>query len=302
MAEIEAVLIYEFGAFRVETLKRRLYRNGVPVSLSSKAFDALVMLINSPGETITRESLLDTVWADTAVEDNNLTQQISTLRRTLDESPGEHKFILTVPGKGYTFVSPVRRLSGNAAQEAVEPLPFRRSWHSGRPLNTGFVVAIWYVLLVLSPFLYSGVRYAVAGDQTQTLAVFQFRAATGDEFIGTGISETLRARLGSVADLTIRPTPNAIQGQDVLIAGRELKVDAVVTGSVQRADDRVRITVEMIDVIDGRIVWGKTFDDSVANIFALQDSIAGEVASALRVKLTSAISPVRFPVNLIQAS
>src|SRR5207244_7502769 len=75
--------------------------------------------------------------------------------------------------------------------------------------------------------------------------------------------------------------------EDALAAWRELNVDAVLTGSVQRANERLRVTVEMVNVLDGRIVWGKTFDDSSANIFALQDSIVGEVARVLNVQFSS---------------
>jgi DNA-binding winged helix-turn-helix (wHTH) protein/TolB-like protein len=287
-------MLYEFGSFRADTLKRRLYRDGDAVALSAKGFDILLTLVRNPGETVSRDALIDAIWAGTSVEDNNLTQQISFLRKTLGESPGEHKFILTVPGKGYSFVTPVRRsVCYEGTERPVKNL--RRgmfSWLSllpDSPRITGYLVAIGYILIVCLPFFYSGVRNALSDGPPQSLAVLQFRTNRGDEFIGNGISETLRARLGSVADLTVRSSPPSLTDLDVVTAGRELKVDAVVTGSVQRAEGRIRITVEMVDVVDGRIIWGRTFDDEPGNIFALQDSIAGEVAGALRVRLTSLI-------------
>ena len=120
-----------------------------------------------------------------------------------------------------------------------------------------------------------------------------FRASgVGVESIELGISETLRARLGSVEDLVVRPAP---ADTDALAAGRRLNVDTVVTGSVQRDRDRVRVVVEMVDVANGRIIWGKTFDESVSNVFTLQDAIAGEVATALHVNSSSRSSIAQRP-------
>src|SRR5205814_8376334 len=96
-----------------------------------------------------------------------------------------------------------------------------------------------------------------------------------------------RARLGSVQDLSVCAVTGIGPDKDVLAAGRKMNAGAVLTGSVQRADEQLRVTVEMVNVADGRIVWGKTFDDSSANILALQDSIVGEVARVLKIRLGS---------------
>ena len=125
-------------------------------------------------------------------------------------------------------------------------------------------------------FVWSAVQHS---DQPQSLAVLNFRAAdSGDEFIGIGISDTLRARLGSVEDLIVRP---AAADSDAIDAGRRLHADTVVRGSIFRDRGRIRVVVEMVDVVDGRIIWGKTFDETASNVFALQDTIAGEVAFAV---------------------
>ena len=93
--------VYEFNGFRVDALRRQLFRDGVPVPLTSKSFDTLLFLIRNSGSTVTKTELMNAVWSDSAVEENNLTQQISALRRALGERPRDHRFIVTVPGRGY---------------------------------------------------------------------------------------------------------------------------------------------------------------------------------------------------------
>jgi serine/threonine-protein kinase len=127
--------------------------------------------------------------------------------------------------------------------------------------------------------------------KTQTIAILRFRSAgVGDELLGMGIRDTLRAKLGSLDDVDVRPETSNANPADIVDAGRQLHADVVLTGSIQRDDERIRVAVEMIDINNERIVWGNTFDESVTKSFELQDSIANAVLSALkRPKLRSAI-------------
>src|SRR6478672_7711606 len=105
MDGISAARSYEFDGFVVDAVRRTVTRDSRPIPLTAKAFDTLLFLIEHGGETVTKRQIMDTVWADTAVEENNLTQQISTLRKAFGEIPGDHRFIVTVPGKGYAFIA-----------------------------------------------------------------------------------------------------------------------------------------------------------------------------------------------------
>lgn len=284
MHEPNENVVYEFDGFRVDTTRRILLRDGVPVQLTAKAFDTLLFLIRNQGDTVTKAELMNAIWRDAAVEENNLTQQISALRRALGERPNDHRFIVTVPGRGYCFVAAL-----NETAPAIEPVQNRKRpiafvRHFDPAVLRGYSLAVAQILLIGFAFLWSAMSDQGLG-RPQSLAILNFKvAASGDEVIGNGISETLRARLGSVEDLTVRPAPS---DQNALDAGRRLKVDTVVTGSVQRDHDRIRVAVELLDVSDGRIIWGKTFDDTASNIFALQDAIAGDVARALNVRFSS---------------
>ena len=117
--------IYEFGPFRVDALRRLLLREGNPVRLPAKAFEILLVLLEGKGRLVEKDELMRRVWPDAVVEENNLTVNISALRRSLGESPGEHRYVVTVPGRGYQFVADVRQHDGEerARESQQERLP-----------------------------------------------------------------------------------------------------------------------------------------------------------------------------------
>ena len=132
---------YEFGPFLVDTRKCVLMREGEVVPLSLKAFEILLELIQHQGQMLEKQELLKRVWPDTVVEENSLARSISSLRKALDEQPNEHRYILTVPGRGYRFVASVREAQNGS--ETVKAL---------------VVVSILYTMLVLT---------SLAGAKTQ---------------------------------------------------------------------------------------------------------------------------------------
>jgi DNA-binding winged helix-turn-helix (wHTH) protein/tetratricopeptide (TPR) repeat protein len=129
--------IFEFGEFRVDPLTRTVRRNEVTLALQRRSFDVLLYLVQNPGRVIPKDELLRNVWPDTFVDENNLTQSISSLRKALAERPNEPSYISTLPGRGYQFIAPVRvtttHLSApEAAQESV-PQPEQPSEQLAEP-------------------------------------------------------------------------------------------------------------------------------------------------------------------------
>src|ERR1700723_79192 len=100
--------IFQFGAFQVDALARTLRREKEGVNLNPRGFDVLLYLVRNPGKVISRDELLKNVWADTFVDENSLAQSMSALRRALEEKPGDNSYIVTLPGRGYQFVTPVQ--------------------------------------------------------------------------------------------------------------------------------------------------------------------------------------------------
>src|SRR3982751_4018581 len=120
MASCVESIIYEFDIFRVDAGKRLLLgARGESIPLAPKAFDTLLYLVSNSGKVIDKDELMAAIWTDTIVEENNLNKNISALRRVLGESPTEHRFIATVPAKGYKFVADVRSVSNASEPPAI---------------------------------------------------------------------------------------------------------------------------------------------------------------------------------------
>ena len=126
--------IYEFGEFRIDVSKRLLTkRDGEAIPLTPKLFDTLLYLVRHSGKVIEKDELMREIWADSIVEENNLNQNISTLRRVFGEKPGEHRFIVTIPGHGYRFVPDVKAVGESGESELkteaekLEPIEIKES-------------------------------------------------------------------------------------------------------------------------------------------------------------------------------
>lgn len=113
-------MLYEFGVFRLDARKRLLYREGVNVPLTPKAFDTLLALVAKHGTVLGKDELMKELWPDSFVEEANLTQNVSTVRKALGESPNEHRYIMTVPGRGYRFVADVNEFAGDHTDLLIE--------------------------------------------------------------------------------------------------------------------------------------------------------------------------------------
>src|SRR5919199_2442268 len=185
--------LYEFGDFRLDASKRLLLRGaGEVVSLTPKVFDTLLYLVERGGAVVDKDELMHLVWPDTVVEENNLNQNISALRRALGESRGEHRYILTVPGRGYRFVADVKT-------------------HADAPVRA-------------QPPAVSSIRNLAVLPFTPLVAEHR------DAALELGMADALIARLGG-GEIIARPV-NSVRkyvelDQDPLAAGHELGVESV---------------------------------------------------------------------------
>lgn len=303
--------IYEFGCFRLDAVKRLLWRDGELVPLTSKALETLLALVERPGAILDKNELLSRIWPDTIVEEKNLTINVSYLRRALGESPQDHHYIVTVPGRGYRFVAEVR--DGAAAVEelivqeskvrvVVEEerdelnegarLPDARALNGSRIWKAA--VATLMVALVAGLFVWRGKGAATEAPAIKTLAVMPFKslkpeATSDDEYFGVGIADVIITRLSNLSQLAVRPTSSVLglTTEDSLEAGKLLKVDSVLDGSIQRTGGRVRVTVRLVRTSDGQPLWAYQCDEACTDVFSLQDAISEKVTEALALKLTS---------------
>jgi DNA-binding winged helix-turn-helix (wHTH) protein/TolB-like protein len=316
---------YEFGPFRLDARQRLLLREGAVVPLTLKAFDLLMVLVESDGQVLSKDELMHQVWPDSFVEEANLSHHIHKLREALGQQRDGDKYIETLARRGYRFVAKTTEVRDRDADLIVEEhsrahivveednTPERvietKSARARQPLSlpvhverrstgkqilfvggcmvlVGLVVGFVYLLRVRE-------SRAVPGAPLHSIAVLPFRplvASDRDESLEMGMADTLITRLTRIGQLAVRPTSAvrkyADPQQDAVAAGRELAVESVLDGSIQKQGDRVRVTVRLLSVPDGSQLWAKEFDERFTDIFAVQDTISAKVADALALKLS----------------
>jgi DNA-binding winged helix-turn-helix (wHTH) protein len=245
----EQTQIYEFGDFRIDAAKRLLLkRDGERIPLTPKAFDTLLYLVQHSGTLLEKDELLLALWADTVVEENNLTQHISTLRRVLGEKRDGHRYIVTVPGRGYRFVADVSARTNVDEQEKVEEDQHaldekeaneskaiaasqldQRSGKQNRNVWIGLFGGIVVIGLVVAAFYFWRARAkTVSVSSIRTIAVLPFKplvAENRDDALEMGVADTLISRLSNVREIIVRPSSSVRRygglEQDPLAAGRE---------------------------------------------------------------------------------
>lgn len=282
--------IYTFGDYRIDGAKRLLLGGeGEMVPLTPKVFDLLFYLVQRAGETVDKDTIMSEVWPDTIVEENNLSQNISILRKSLGEKRGEHKYIATVPGVGYKFVAKVVPADGTTVEDPQQTKPSIDLPIWRRPIFAALVV---FVGLGLTASFYFWQNSPGGSTGLKSLAVLPFKPIASDardEALEIGMADTLISRLGSISEIRVRPLTSVRRfggpEQDALEAGRALGVDAVLDGSIQHDGDKIRVNVRLIRVADGSPIWNETYDEPFTDIFTVQDRIAGRVADSLKIRL-----------------
>jgi DNA-binding winged helix-turn-helix (wHTH) protein/TolB-like protein/tetratricopeptide (TPR) repeat protein len=303
--------IYEFDDFRLDATERMLLRSGEPVLLTPRVFDTLLYLVRHQGRVLEKDELMRALWPDAFVEENNLTQNVSTLRRALGEAKGENRYIVTVPGRGYRFAADVKTVTGEAApipeaavvpaQEApaaapveIIPPPQPQLISRRKIIPLALLLVLIAAGLGLITFYFWRVRSrTTSGRPVRTIAVLPFKSlvAVGrDEALEMGMADTLVTRLSNIREVLVSPVSSVRRygglEQDPLAAGRELGVEAVLDGTIQRRGDRIRVTARLIRVGDGQPLWADHFDERFTDIFQVQDSITERVAGQLVPQLT----------------
>lgn len=274
---------YEFGSFRLDAARRLLTRrDGAAVAVTSRVLETLLYLVVNAGRLVDKRELMRAVWGDTVVEENNLTQAISSLRQLLGERPDEHRYVVTVPGRGYRFIAEVTVMSGGES-----PVEASRKW----PAVAGIAVL---AIALAGGWFYWRDGGIGAGPGIETVAILPFKplvAESADPALELGMADTLIARLSRNSSIVVRPLSSVRKyaglDQDPVVAGRELGADAVLDGSVYRDGDALRVTARLVRVSDGAAVWADQIDQSWTDVFRVQDRIADRVASAFARQLTS---------------
>ena len=300
--------ILRFGPFEAEVPAGELRKQGLKVRLQDQPFQILVMLLERPGELVTRQEIHQTLWpADTFVGfDHGLNNAINRLREALGDSAGTPRFIETLPRKGYRFIGQVTgdertaeaEYPASAPTPVVAPGPIEQKLR-GRPL---FLVTILIscFALALAGMVYVGWRRVRAdrpspGSGYVMLAVLPFQNLSGDpsqDYFSDGLTEEMIAQLGALSPgqlgVIARTTTMAYKhsSKSVKQIGSELGVGYVLESSVRRDGNQIRISVQLIRVHDQLHVWARSYDRHISHSIELQEEVAKAVAEQIEVKLS----------------
>ncbi|MDP9192485.1 MAG: winged helix-turn-helix domain-containing protein [Acidobacteriota bacterium] len=285
--------VYEFGPYVLDRPRRLLTRDGAPVGLTPKAFDLLSLLVENGGRVVSKETLMSALWPDTVVEESNLTFQISTLRKALSDG----RYVVTIPGRGYQFAGAVQRQNDAIApvetETIVEDGQRMTITVSERRVAWPWIAAAAIVIIAAAALFLTQRTPRASAPGVRSIAVLPFRplvAAHRDESLELGMADTLITRLSHIPGIVVSPT-SAVRrysklDQDPLAAGRELGVETVLDGSIQRSGERMRVTVRLLRTADGEPLWASQFDEGVRDLFAVQDRVADGVAHSIASSLT----------------
>jgi len=289
-----------FGPFEVDLCSGELRKEGVKIKLQEQPLRLLALLLECPGQVVSRDELRQKLWpADTFVGfDDGLNTAVKKLRDALGDSSEKPLFIETLPKRGYRFISTVTSLNPSPSSEGSPAGPTRlKRWSRSRIvlLPIGVVTVLLAAYLVHRP-----VRSELGLSSGRImLAVLPFENLSGDpqqEFFIDGLTEEMITELGGLepAKLGVIARTSAMQykhgNKAIDQIGRDLGVQYVVEGGVQKAGDRVRISAQLIQVVDQTHLWAQMYDRNISDILAIQADVARAIAEQIKLK----VSPERL--------
>jgi TolB-like protein/DNA-binding winged helix-turn-helix (wHTH) protein/Tfp pilus assembly protein PilF len=315
--------IARFGLFEADLEQRVLTKHGLRIRLQDQPFQVLALLLERPGEVVTREEIRQKLWAaDTYVEfDDGLNTAIKKLRVALSDAADNPRFIETVPRRGYRFLAPAtlsaalvqadqeaRELDPaddivampEQSRQAVESGSFPRSdsaLASGRRRGFFLLAALAALLLVtgmaIRMRLKSKATPPIESAPIRSIAVLPLDNLTGDprqQYFSDGMTDALITSLAQISSLRVISRTSAMQYQGSRKAlpeiAKELGVDAVVEGSVVRSGNRVRIDAQLIQASSDRHLWAKSYERDIHDVLALQNELARTISAEIQIQLT----------------
>ena len=309
--------MYEFSRFRFDPENHLLECEGSPISLTPKAFEILIVLVENGSRLTTKEELMRKVWPDSFVEEANLTVNISALRKQLGETPDGQQYIETVPRKGYRFAVPVSYLRADdhggpvipadkAAREIVVRGQDRRGNTEvafGRASETRSWLRLVMTVVALLVILLSAWGYKVYQNKyaprqssrlSRRLAVLPFQNLQNDantDFLGFSLADAIITKLGYVSELNVRPSYSVQKYEkrpvDIPKTAADLNVDTLLVGTFLREGDNLRIACQLIDTRTENLLWKGGFDLKYDKLLTVQDQVAQQIIRGLELTLSA---------------
>jgi DNA-binding winged helix-turn-helix (wHTH) protein/TolB-like protein/Tfp pilus assembly protein PilF len=332
--------VYQLDELRLDCQERAVLRpDGTAIPLTPRVFATLRYLVENAGAILDKEQIMEAVWPDSIVEENNLTQNISTLRRVLGDSPGAPRFIITVPGRGYRFAA---RVGVHESQEQRRPQDLNGSQHvesrngsaadgpafadlqsrpqlvpdvDRRPPKMRMAALVTVALLLFGAASFVFVRSRAPAPPSvapeKSVAVLPFRNVSNDPQLAEfaeRIKDEILVRLAQVRGLKVISRASTLEFNDSSagdfshIASR-LGVANLLTGTVRPVGAKAEVTVQLIDAKTGHRLWGETFTRNIGELFGLEGQVAESVAAVLQADLsrTERIALGKSPTGNLEA-
>lgn len=297
-----------FGPYEADLHSRELRKEGTRLRLQAQPFQLLAMLLERPGELVTREEICQKLWStDTFVDfDHSLGTAINKIREVLNDSAGEPCYVETLPRRGYRFIAQVTSVDPEPAPESPEPRPLEPA----EPLATlatrarlfysavGVCLAVSVLVVVIGANFRSWRPRLTSAEngappQVKSIAVLPLVNLSNDseqQFFADGMTDELITNLARISSLRVisRTSAMAYLGTRKPAAqiARELGVDALVEGSVARAGSKVRITAQLIHAASDRHLWAQSYDRELSDALTVQGEVAREIAERISARLT----------------
>jgi TolB-like protein/DNA-binding winged helix-turn-helix (wHTH) protein/Tfp pilus assembly protein PilF len=301
-----------FGVFQVNLAAGELRKHGVRIRIAGQPLEILAILLEKPGEVVTRDELRAKLWSGNTFVDfeHSLNKAVNRLRQVLSDSAEKPLYIETLPRIGYRFIAPVTELRGasDVVNAAVQQQPPPATLRRDRRLASWVIYALVGVTLV-SGSLYLAQRWWVPRQQPQgraKLAVLPFQNLSGnpdEDYFSDGLTEEMIAqlgridpeRLGVIARTSVMHYKHSQEQLEQI--GRELGVQYVLEGSVRRESGKVRITAQLIQMKDQTHIWTRQYDRELSHLLVLQGEIALEIAHEIELTFGEhkRIEPARQP-------
>ena len=292
-----------FGVFEADIRTGELTKQGIRLRLQQQPFQVLAMLLEKPGELVTREELSSRLWPQTIVDfDHGLNKAIGKIREALGDSSENPRFIETVARRGYRFLADVTAVRdgqpGTIDEDLARrgdslPLDLAHAGTSSRRPTRAWSLFGFGLALVLAASL-SWILYprSYSSPAIRSLAVLPLDNLSGDpsqDYFAEGMTDELITRLAQISALRVISRTSVMAYKNVRKSlpqiARELNVDAVVEGSVSRSGERVRITAQLIRVPTDTHMWAQSYDEDLQDTLTLQSKVARDIAEQISVTL-----------------
>jgi len=291
MSERSASARFTIGEWRVDPALHQISRNGDTVVVEPQVMEVLVYLAHHAGEVIGHNELIDKLWRGSIVTESAIYQKLAKLRHALHDDPYKPHYIETIPKGGYRLIVPVVRVESEESGRTQS----RRGGRAFRAQPRHFVsmtsmlLATCFLVLSSSDVSTSSAQKIFSASQVASIAVLPFidMSGSGDQdYLGDGIADEVLHTLSSIPDMRVvaRTSSFALRDRaiDVRDIGEKLNVDAILKGSIRSFDYRIRITAQLIHAETGYHIWSQSYDQTLADVLAVQEEIAFSVAQTLR--------------------